>query len=69
MLTGNNGNQLAQLMHNHDLLKNGMSLDECEKAAFDNGLIPDYAAKWLKNDDFWEDFAYRMGELGYEVKC
>ena len=55
MLTGNNGNQLAQLMHNHDLLKNGMSLDECEKAAFDNGLIPDYAAKWLKNDDFWED--------------
>lgn len=68
-MLGNNGNQLAQMMHDQNLLKNGMSLEECESKAKEENIIhTNQHFKWIKNDDFWEDFSYRAGELGYELK-
>ncbi len=65
---GNNGNQLAELMHFDGLLKDGLTLDKCAEIAKGVFATQPHQQKWLLNDDFWEDFSYRAGELGYNLK-
>lgn len=62
---GNNGNQLANLMHDNGELFNGISLDQAEAIAIKEYATTEQQQRWLKKDDFWEDFCYRCGELGY----
>lgn len=64
-MLGNNGNQLAELMHNDGILKNGMTVEQCEIEAKKDIATTEQQHRWLKNDDFWGDFLYRAEELGY----
>jgi hypothetical protein len=65
---GNNGNQLAEMMHNEGLIVNGFTLEQCEIVAKEQGIITtEQQLRWIKNDDFWEDFCYRCEELGYKL--
>jgi len=66
MTLGNNGNQLAEMMHNSDLLANGLTLEACEAIARKEGIIMGNP-KFVTNDDFWEDFICRSEELGYHL--
>ena len=65
---GNNGNQLAWIMHNEGILKNGMTVEQCEIEAKKEIATTEQQQKWMQNDDFWEDFIYRSEELGYQLK-
>jgi hypothetical protein len=67
-MLANNGNQLAEIMHKQGILKNNMSLDECASEAKKDIAVTEQHHRWLNNDDFWEDFAYRADELGYKLK-
>ena len=65
---GNNGNQLARLMRDNDMLKDGMTLDECYLEARTHLDLSDLQLNWLKDPDFWEDFAYCVGdEMTYKL--
>lgn len=64
-MLGNNGNQLADMMTDNDLLSDGLTLEQCEQIAIKEGIVcTDQQKRWLKNDDFWEDFCYRIDEIG-----
>lgn len=60
---GNNGNQVAQFLHDNGMLKNGMTADQAAEA------IRPYMIKekHLQDDGLWEDFFYRAAELGYKL--
>jgi hypothetical protein len=66
-MLGNNGNQLAEIMHNEGILKNGMTLDQCADEAKKEIATTPQQHRWLNNDSFWEDFSYRADELGYKL--
>jgi hypothetical protein len=59
----NNGNTLVDYLHENELIKDGMKVEEIEKIAEPLMMNP----KNLKNDDFWEDVYYRAEELGYQL--
>ncbi len=63
---GNNGNEAADQMHFNGELKNDIWLDDC--AAILNKQYDERQIKWMTRDGFWEDFACRAEELGYELK-
>lgn len=67
MELGNNGNRLAEIMHDHGILKNGMSVDQCAEEAKKEIATTEQQHRWLQSDDFWEDFCYRAEELGYTL--
>ncbi len=65
---GNNGNQLAEIMHNNGLLQSGLTAEQCVRIARQNNIInTPQQQRWILNDDFWEDFLYRADELGYQM--
>ena len=66
---GNNGNQLAEMMLNDGRLQPNKSVEEHEIIAIEHYATTPQQRRWLTNDSFWEDFIYRCGELGVEVKC
>lgn len=66
---GNNGNQLADMMHNDGLLENNKTLEYHERIALEHYATTERQQKFLKNDDFWEDFCYRCEELGVTIDC
>lgn len=61
---GNNGNQMVEVLHREDLIKDGM---DAEQIAI---LAKPYMVKehHLDNDDLWEDVFCRAEELGYKLK-
>lgn len=59
----NNGNTACEYMHENELLVDGMDADTIAKVL--EPLIMN--ARWLQNDDFWEDFFYRASEFGYKL--
>lgn len=59
---GNNGNQFAQFLHKHDMLKDGLSVDDYGQLAERIPHTNPNFKKWIKNDGFWEDFAYTVVE-------
>lgn len=61
----NNGCVIAERMHQRGELQNGLSCDDYYKSL--KAFNPN--CKWLESDQFWEDFCYTVGELGYELKC
>jgi hypothetical protein len=63
---GNNGNQLAEMMHNAGILVNGITLERAEQLARLDGIITE-GMRFVRYDDFWEDFSYRAEELGYSL--
>jgi hypothetical protein len=60
---GNNGNQIVDVLHANDLLKDGMTVEQIAEA------IRPYMIKehHLDRDDIWEDVFYRAEELGYKL--
>jgi len=64
----NNGSKLAYDLHELGQLKDGLTLEEIEQIAIDLNDIPD-RVRFLRSDDFWEDFLYTADELGYKLKC
>lgn len=66
-LNCNNGNNLAEIVHDENLLLN---CDTCEQAMqiAESNVVP-FNKKWFDNDDFWGDFLYRLEELGYKLNA
>lgn len=64
---GNNGNQLAEMMHKAKILTNGLTAEQCEQIARNEGIITTNM-KFVRQDDFWEDFIYNAEQLGYKLK-
>lgn len=62
-IVGNNGNRIAQVLHENGLLSNGMTAEQAADA------IRPYMIneRHLDRDDIWEDFFYRAEELGYTL--
>lgn len=62
---GNNGNQLVEVMHDLELLKDGMSVEDIMEVVMKEDLM----LKWrpMTDDSFWEDVFYRAEELGYKL--
>jgi hypothetical protein len=65
---GNNGNVWAKFMHDENMLKDGMWLDDICEIAVGKIAETDQQKRWLKDDGFWEDFAHRAEDLGYKLK-
>lgn len=63
-IIGNNGNQVIGFMHEHDLLKDGMTAEQIAEIIKPYMINPNH----LFRDDLWEDVFYRADELGYKLK-
>ncbi len=64
---GNNGNQLADIMHEQGILKDDMTIEACDVEARKEIATSEQQHRWMRNDNFWEDFLYRAEELGYKL--
>lgn len=60
---GNNGNRIIEVLHNNDLLKDGMTADQIADAVRPYMINE----RHLERDDIWEDVFYRAEELGYKL--
>lgn len=60
---GNNGNQLVDVLHDENLLKDGMTAEQIADVARPYMVKPHH----LENDSIWEDVFYRAEELGYKL--
>jgi hypothetical protein len=60
---GNNGSQLVYVLHNEELLKDGMSVEEIADIARPYMAKPHH----LNNDNLWEDVFATAEELGYKL--
>jgi len=61
----NNGNTAADYMHENDLFREGMTVDEAYLIVEPLLMRPE----WAFNDDFWDDFLYRAEEIGHKISC
>ncbi len=57
---GNNGGTFAHFLHEHDFLKDGLSVDDYGQLAERLPHTHPNFKQWLKDDGFWEDFAYAV---------
>ena len=59
---GNNGNQFADILNDLGLLKDGMTCQQAEEAYLTVYGLSEQQKRWLRRNDFWEDFCYRCIE-------
>ncbi len=63
---GNNGHQLAHMMHDSGLLWSGMTYDDVIRIAKEEGLMMNN--DHLDTETFYEDFCYAAeGDLKYKL--
>lgn len=63
----NNGARLANELQFMGELRHHQTLDEIQELVVQlTGNDP--SCRFMKNDDFWENFIYRAEELGYILK-
>lgn len=67
-LTVNCGYTLAELMYTHELLLSNRDLDQHFAIAVQWGIVDRNKVERF-DDCFCEDFASKVEELGYTVKC
>lgn len=60
---GNNGNQLVDVLHDENLLKDGMTAEHIAEVARPYMVNP----RHLEDDSLWEDVFYHAEELGYKL--
>lgn len=66
---GNNGNVFAEFLFNNDLLHPQFNTDDYYRLASNISHTEPNFSKWITNDGFWEDFAYRAEEFGVKISC
>jgi hypothetical protein len=64
----NNGNTIAEAMHQNGDLKDGLDLDQIAKMIEEQADDTQRAKRVTQDDCFWEDFSYTAHELGYKLK-